>query len=1034
MIRRILFITLACAFLAFGGYQISFLRAGLTPPFQEVLAAAGSEVGITSAAGESEGRGYRISSLTVFSNVALHVNDSYVEPDRVDPREMLQAALEQIEREVAEVLVEEVSPGQLRVRVFDKEKMVFIDDVESLWEINLKLREVFNFFERELPPQEDLRNIEYAAINGALSTLDPHSVLLRPEAFAEMKTSTKGEFGGLGIVISIRDGKLTVISPLAETPAARAGLEAGDVISRIGDVSTVSMAIEEAVQMLRGPEGSKVTIWVEREGWPEARRYVVVRERIKIESVEGRLLSDNVGYIQIKNFQQNTSSDLEDALQRLKKEANGSLTGVVLDLRNNPGGLLEQAIQVTDRFVNSGDIVTTVGYGNQLREPKRARWAGTESDLPVAVLVNQGSASASEIVAGALKNLDRAVVVGERTFGKGSVQVLYDFADKSALKLTIAQYLTPGDISIQSEGVVPDIALRPAWVDGSNIRLFHRPEGHRESNLDKHLDRSGSSVAPYETKPKFTLTHLVSDDDDDDRQIGEFREDYNITFARRLLVAAGAPRTSSIMNRARSFLEETKKQARQDINEKLEALGLDWSEGKGAAVPMAINLELLGTDDALQEAKAGETVSLRATVENQGTEPVHRLRGVLDTEHPSFKGRELLFGRLGPAEKRSWTVEAKIPKDAVSRSDVVSLRLSTDAGAVPSASVLGVITRSVPHPQFAYAYVLDDVERGDGDGRLEVGEGIDLRVMVTYTGEGPAEDVSRHLMSAAGDRRFLERGRARIDGLAPGQTRVATLRFRIPVDKDSASVPLPLELTIYDGATGSWLEDQFELDASTDVPVKVSEADGPARAKSDQYVLDRPDPDGRVLASMPKGMVLPARSRVGDYYRVQLEEEATGFVSVDAVTVRPKGKRAAKKAPTASLAYYPWRRPLDIDLNAGLGGSVVDVDHIKLDGHVRGRGFKDLYVLVNEQKVFYGGRPKDLQPADASVDSKLPNDEAVDVPFSVELDLEEGLNRITVVARLDEHVVSYRSFFVSREEDRPAVAERKTPEETKRPE
>ena len=471
---------------------------------------------------------------------------------------MLVAALNEIERQIAEVLVEDAGEGRLSIRVMDAEKILHIDDVESLWEINLKLRDVFRFFEKNLPPQKDIRLIEYAAVNGALSTLDPHSVLLKPEAFAEMKTSTKGEFGGLGIVISVRDNKLTIVSPLDGTPADRAGLKSGDVISRIGDVSTVSMGIEEAVRLLRGPEGTKVTIWVDRKAWPDSRRFNIVRERIKIESVEGELLSQNVGYIKVKNFQQNTGQDLEDELKEITRKAGGKLNGLVIDLRNNPGGLLEQAIRVSDKFLTSGDIVTTVGYGNRLRDPKRARWSGTESELPVAVLVNKGSASASEIVAGALKNLDRAVVIGERTFGKGSVQVLYDFSDNSALKLTIAQYLTPGGVSIQNEGVTPDIALKPAWLQEEAVRLYYEPEGHREKNLKSHLARAGKQAS--EQEPSYRLTYLLERDEEpaadqegeepkEETAAEKLDQDYPIRFAREFLLAAGRPSRTKMLRR-----------------------------------------------------------------------------------------------------------------------------------------------------------------------------------------------------------------------------------------------------------------------------------------------------------------------------------------------------------------------------------------------------------------------------------------------------------------------------------------------------
>lgn len=1036
---RVITLATACLALAFGGWEVSHLRAGQAGAgLTEVLVAAGGEPGFISGGEvQSDDRSYRLSALSVFSNVALHVKDNYVDPERIKPKEMLVAALEEIERQVAEVLVEDLGNGKVRVRVVDQELVVTVDDVESLWEINLKLREVFRFFEQHLPPQKDIRSIEYAAINGALSTLDPHSVLLKPEAFAEMKTSTKGEFGGLGIVISVRDAKLTIISPLDGTPASRAALKAGDVISRIGDVSTVSMPIEEAVRMLRGPEGSKVVIWIERKGWPEARKFNLMRERIKIESVEGKLLSDGVGYIKIKNFQQNTGKDLEDKLDVLAKEAGGKLKGVVIDLRNNPGGLLEQAIRVSDKFLTSGDIVTTVGYGNKLREPKRARWSGTESELPVAVLVNQGSASASEIVAGALKNLDRAVVIGERTFGKGSVQVLYDFADNSALKLTIAQYLTPGGISIQNEGVVPDIGLKNVQIDEKRVRLFFEPEGHRESALEKHLDKAGQP-GNGEQRPTYSLTYLKDDkqeieeepaDDEAPREAG-FEEDYPIRFAREFLLAVGGPARSKMVQDGKDFLEKRRVVEEARVVERMKALSVDWSPAPAAeaGVPPKLETTLLLTASKNGQARpnavpnqveAGDEVKVEATVKNVGTAPVYRLRGVLDTENPAFLGREFLYGRLAPGESKSFSVTTRIPREAASRSDLVRLKLDTDQGAVGDEQALAVVTRYVPHPQFSYAYSIDDSKRGNGDGLLDVGEGVDFVVLVSNTGPGDADDVSLRLKSAAEGDLFLERGRVTIGAIKSGETRAGRLAFNVP-KQQSGRENLPLELTIYDAGTTEWLEDQFGLIAGRGTGERAATKKGGVTLKKDAAIYGGASESAPVLSMGKKGMKFASNRRSGDFVEVSLVDEASGWVKASDVSSGGKVKAPPK------LSYVPLRRPPSIELSSELGSKVVDTDTVELSGTISARSLRDMYVLLNDEKVHFATGPA----APTAQEGPIPNDAAVNMPFKLELKLKEGLNKVLVVARLDEKVVTYRSLFVTRR-SLPAVAERAEPAKNK---
>jgi len=1016
--------------MVWGGYQASVLRAQTSTPVREAFAAAGKPGFFSGTDGRGTSNNYRISALSVFSNVALHVKDNYVDPARIEPKEMLIGALDEIERQIAEVLVEDIGKGKLRVSVPGHAKVVTVADVESLWEINLKLREVFRFFEKHLPPQKDMRAVEYAAINGALSTLDPHSVLLKPEAFAEMKTSTKGEFGGLGIVISVRDGKLTIISPLDGTPASRAGLRAMDVISRIGDVSTVSMPIEEAVRMLRGPEGSKVTIWVERKSWGEARKFTITRQRIKIESVESKLLDKAVGYIKIKNFQQNTGRDLETHVAKLEKEAKKPLKGLVLDLRNNPGGLLEQAIKVSDKFLSSGDIVTTVGYGNKLREPKRAQWSTADLDLPLVVLVNNGSASASEIVAGALKNLDRAVIIGQRTFGKGSVQVLYDFADNSALKLTIAQYLTPGNVSIQNVGVTPDIALEPSWVDGKNVRLFYRPAGHREKNLDKHLERAhapgAATSAPVEAAPEMKLSYLVErkkpaeegDEEAEAPPADGFELDFPTELARDFIAKVGASSRQAALKDGAAFLEKRKADAATKIEAAITALEVDWSDGPKTA--MAPNLEaslVLATDKETNAIAAGDEVTVTAKVTNNGTEPVHRVHAHVETDHQAFRGREFLFGKLAPGETRSWQVSAKIPKEASSRSDILELKVRSTSQTLEKTVEVPVTTEYIPHPQFAYSVSLDDTERGDGDGLLEPGEGVDLMVHVSNVGPGDADKVSLRLKSGAGEDLFLERGRVEVGTLGAGETKVGRLKFRVRPNQTPGRKDLPLELTIYDSATGEWLEDELAVQTTAAKADKYNKEPSGGSVDGPTVVRAAADPEAPVIATLAAKTRVPIDGTARGFHRIALADNSFGWINASSVRRSSRPKKAIK-----GIVYVPARRPATIEFDGQVGGRVVETDSVVLSGAVHGRVLRDMYVILNDEKVFYEAAPKPQVAKVVMSEWTAPDDAAVKLRFEQVLPLKEGLNKILVVARLDEKIVTYRSLLVSRVRPAPTVA------------
>ena len=429
-------------------------------------------------------------SLDVFTKVLGRVKESYVEPQRINPRQMLVAALDAVEQNVAEVLVEEIEEGKkLRVRVQDMERTFAIDDVDSLWILSSKIQEVFRFIEPHLQRSTEMDDVEYAATNGMLSTLDPHSILLTPEIYREMKLSTRGEFGGLGIVISMIQGTLTIMNPMKGTPATEVGLASCDQILKIGDESTVNMTLTQAVKRLRGAPGSEVDLLIKRDAWKKPRRKRVRRAVIKVDSVSSRMLSKKVGYIRLSSFQGNTTADLQAQLAQLKKKG---MRGLVLDLRGNPGGLLDQSIKIADLFIDAGTLLTTVSDAGKRRDEKRASPDGTEARYPLVVLVDGGSASASEIVAGAVKQLDRGIVIGRSTFGKGSVQVIYDNEDDSALKLTIAQYLTPGDVSIQTTGIIPDVLTVPMVIRDDYIRLKKDHAGLREKDLSKHLTHTNT--------------------------------------------------------------------------------------------------------------------------------------------------------------------------------------------------------------------------------------------------------------------------------------------------------------------------------------------------------------------------------------------------------------------------------------------------------------------------------------------------------------------------------------------------------------
>lgn len=359
----------------------------------------------------------------------------------------------------------------------------------------------------------DTKKLIYGAINGMLSSLDPHSSFMPPETYKEMKIETKGTFGGLGIEISIKDGILTVISPIEDTPAYRAGIKSGDQILKIDDKYSKDLTVMDAVKRMRGTKGTKVTLTIMREGFDRPKEFPLVRDIIQVKSVKFKTLDEGYGYLRVAQFQEKTADDLRKALDSLHEANNGKLRGLVLDLRNDPGGLLDQAVKVAENFIDEGKlIVYTEGREKESQMRFSSRKGDKQPNYPIVVLINSGSASASEIVAGALQDHKRAVVMGVQSFGKGSVQTILPLSDNSGLRLTTARYFTPSGRSIQAKGITPDIVVEKIELASTAEK---KDSMHlREKDLENHFenDKKEPASEKSDSLPLYKTDEQVKSD------------------------------------------------------------------------------------------------------------------------------------------------------------------------------------------------------------------------------------------------------------------------------------------------------------------------------------------------------------------------------------------------------------------------------------------------------------------------------------------------------------------------------------------
>ena len=362
--------------------------------------------------------------------------------------------------------------------------------------------DVLSLIERNYVEPVQVEQLVEGAVKGMLLTLDPHSSYLPADIFKELQVETKGQFGGLGIEITVKDGLLTVVAPIEDSPAVRAGVESGDQIIKIGNEFTKDLSLLDAVKKLRGPKGTPVTISVHREGRKDLIPLTVIRDVIKVKSIRHRMLEDKFGYVRLAQFQEGSASEFSKALDKLKKKAGGELKGLVLDLRNNPGGLLNQAVRVSDIFLKEGVIVYTEGRLETQKHKYYAHDDQNEPNFPLIVLVNGGSASASEIVAGAFQDHGRAVVLGQQSFGKGSVQTILPMERGDALRLTTALYFTKNGRSIQAEGVTPDIVVSDKRYPADGEELLESQEKKAPVITRKEKDLPGALRNPKKNKKK----------------------------------------------------------------------------------------------------------------------------------------------------------------------------------------------------------------------------------------------------------------------------------------------------------------------------------------------------------------------------------------------------------------------------------------------------------------------------------------------------------------------------------------------------
>lgn len=821
----------------------------MTPRKISIIAAALFALLIVSGKGSSfisivgpGGENKNLDQIKKITRAVYLIQQNYYDPRRIHPDKMLREGLFTLSKKIPEMLVEfpETGVGLFAVSIGREKTEIPIPVVHKLFDILPPAAETFSFLQKNYRGKVTVDEEEYAFINGMLETLDPHSNLLTPEVFDEFKTQTEGEYGGIGIVVGIKDDELTVIAPLEGTPAIRAGLKTDDKIIQIDDLLTVNMSLSEAVERLRGKVSSRVTLHLERKNHNPF-EVTLVREKIIIESVWGKALTageKRIAFLRVRSFQEDTYADLEKEFEKIK--AAGPVDGIILDLRNNPGGLLDQSLLMADKFLDSGDILFTVGPNNADEEITRAQRGNDATTEPLVVLVDSGSASASEIVAGALKRNDRAMVMGMQTFGKGSVQSLFNLKDGSALKLTVAQYLTPKRISIQAVGITPDVLLAPSIIEEEAFDVVEG-EGFGEKSLEEHLE---NPEYIQQTKPFYSFHFLDRPKKEEETDKTEYtlkvdeKNDFILALALKVLAQTGEVNRDKMLEQIRPLLEKEAGGQDQLITQALKQKNIDFTRdggpeshsghpAGGPAAPAALGFSSRFLDKATNKPataiNAGDEVVWTVTAKNEGKIDALRLVGVVKSENPLIDGREFVFGRVKGGESREARVTLKIPDDIISFAEDAKIEFVSDnRGVIPP---LSVVTQFVekPKPVFTWRYRLFDNgsegSSGNGNGLVEKGETIALTVTIRNESPNPASDVAVNLKNTEKKSLIpLTSGRVILPSIDPSAESQARLAFRIPAD--FAKTEAELELSVRDKATRAGFEDEltFFLGGSAKTP------------------------------------------------------------------------------------------------------------------------------------------------------------------------------------------------------------------------
>ena len=962
---------------------------------------------------------------------AWAVEREYFEPRRLDPPAQLRSALHDLALHAPEFFAELDDAGRIKVTVGATSRDFEVDAPATLVAAAEALEAILEFARPHLDLDDDeaLHRLEYAALNGLLAPLDPHTVLLTPEERSDLGVKTRGEFGGIGAEIRAEDRRIKVGRVLEGSPAEAAGLQAGDLILQIDTQSTVNLPAADAQTLLRGPVGAPVVLKIRRGA--ETLAITIVRQLIRVDSVIASLLPDQVALLRITTFQENTAEQAAKALARLAE--GGPLRAVVLDLRGNSGGLLTQAMALVDLLVDRGDLVIVKSALGREADPARPEVA-VPAEVAVVALLDESSASAAEIVGGGVKALGRGVVLGRTSFGKGTVQMLKPaspYGRELALKLTVAEYQVAGDGRIQGLGVVPDVTLAPVELTEipAVVRYYdgERFERRRERAQTRHLPSARHEPAPPTGASEPTLRFLggprdLAPGEPDPLRDPEVRIAQGIAAA---LAAAPPADRAAALQRSVDRLAADEDAA---ITQALAATKIAWQGAPGdqSDPALAVSAAIAGP------IRAGQPFVLRVEAKNLGAEVARRVHLITECVHDELDGIEVLLGDLAPGAAAARELRLQVMSWHPDFVDTLTIAVhGGEPGPRPDAeTVVRLEVEGLPRPRLAYDYwIIDDPElaaaapprppsddpaappftvRGNGDGVLQPGERVLLAVRAHNRGDAPATDVRALLRNQGGAQGLLEEGFLALGRIAPGGQ--ASGAFGLTVsDAPDLALPLELDLMVADvhlrESARSRLRPRIVEERPAFAPGARRVRVGPEGTR----LYNAADGKSPVLLQLPAGHELDVVGQAGGWLAVALGPGRRAWLPADAAApVAPPARGKAAAPPLPPRAAVLVEPP---DLALGPLPRAVSADAATITATARHpHRVRDLVIAARpvgpahvEDKVFFQANP--IREGDG----------AGAMSVSARVPLARGGNQITITARDGDGVEGSREVLVYRE-------------------